>query len=231
MAHSPKRITRKDLRRPDQFVTFTGKLIQLLKDHKTAAVVGAAGLFIVVVLAAGWDFYKTRQIRAAAVAYSEALTLFRDKKYREAIASFDGVSKYSLSTYSRLALLYEANSYLALNEPEKAIKPLEELLRKETKDSYLRQLALLTMGSVYEKAGKLQQASATYEKAEKTAGPFKEEALLGKARVSAENHDYKEALSFYRSYLTNYPTTGKSGDIELRIQELEAKVKDGGKQK
>lgn len=224
MARSAKRITRKDLRQPDQFVTFTGKLIQLLKDHKTAGVATATGLVLAALLFVGWDYYKTRQNRQAEKAYSAALVLYRDQNYRAAIDVLQRVSKYRLSSYSRLALLYEANSYLALQEAQKAVLPLEALLRKETKDGYLRQLALMTLASTYEKTGKFQQSSSTYEKAEKTSGPFKEEALLGRARVSVQNQNYKEGLTLYRSYLASYPMTEKNGEVQLRIQELEVKV-------
>jgi len=66
-----------------------------------------------------------------------------------------------------------------------------------------------------------------FAEAEKIAGPFKDDALLGKARCSLQIQDPKGALASYRQYLTNYPGSERSGEISLRIQEVEAKIGPG----
>ena len=226
MVRAPKRITRKDLRRPDQFVTLTGKLLVLFRQHKTASFAASAVVIAVFLTLWGLDLYLSRQNRLGAQEYSHALALYHSGKHREALGALSRVGVYRYSVYSRLALLYQANSYIALKEPTKAVPILQQLLNKEKKDPFLRQLAFLTLGYAQERAGRCQESIQSFAAAEKLAGPFKEDAILGKGRCAAQNRDLKEALSSYRQYLASYPGSEKSAEIALRIQELEANLKD-----
>ncbi|MFQ5902377.1 MAG: tetratricopeptide repeat protein [Candidatus Binatia bacterium] len=226
MVRSHKRITRRDIRRPDQFVTLTGRLFRLFEKHK-AAFAGSLALIIAVFLSLwGWNYYTGRQNRLAAEQYSNALALYHDGQYRKALDALDQVKAYRWSTYSRLALLYQANSYIALKEPAKAVAAIQELLHKEKKETFVRQLGLMTLGYAQEAAGQCKEAVQSFAEAEKLQGVFREEALLGRARCSAKSRDFKGALDSYRLHLTNYPTSERNSEILLRIQEIEAKVNE-----
>lgn len=227
MASSPKRISRKDIRKPDQFVTLSGKILHLVSEYRTQSILCLALLLTVLLGLWGWDSYRQRQNRLAALEYSRALSLYHTGKYNQAIDLFSQVRNYSSSPYSRLALLYQANSYIALQNSAKATASLQELLRRESKEGLLRQLGLLSLASVQERAANCKEAAVNYAEAEKMPGPFKDEALLGKARCSLQNGDLKEALSSYRQYQTNYPGSERSSQISLRIAEIEEKVAAG----
>lgn len=228
MAASPKRVTRKDLRRPDQFVTLTSRLLQLFAAHRTAFLL-CATFFVMVLLALwAWDLYHDRQIRLAAQDYSSALALYHEGKYPEALRVLARVKGYRSSTYSRFALLYEANAYVALKEPSKAVPILKEFLSRERKDSFLRQLAFLRLAYTYETANQCKDAVRSFDDAAKLDGALKDEALLGKARCSAQDGDLREALNSYRQYLSAYPGSERSSEVALRIQEIEAGVRKAG---
>ncbi len=231
MASSPKKIRRKDIRKPDQFVTLTGKVLHLASEYRTQSIACLAVLLTVLLGLWGWDFYRQRQNRLAAVEYTRALSLYRSGQHTKAVDAFAQVKNYSSSPYSRLALLYQANSYIAMQDSAKADAALQELLRKESKESFFRQLALLSVASLQERTNRCKEAGRNYAEAEKISGPFKDEALLGKARCSLQNGDLKEALSSYRQYLTNYPGSERSSEISLRIQEIEEKVGAGNSAK
>ncbi len=224
MASSPKKIRRKDIRKPDQFVTLTGKILHLASEYRTQSIVCLALLLTVLLGLWGWDSYRQRQNRLAAVEYAHALSLYRSGQYSQAVDRFAQVKNYSSSVYSRLALLYQANSYVALQDSAKAGAALQELLRKESKDGFVRQLGLLSLASLQERSNRCKEAGGNYAEAEKIAGPFKDEALLGKARCNFQNGDFKEALSSYRQYQTNYPGSERSSEISLRIPEIEEKI-------
>lgn len=227
MASPPKRISRKDIRKPDQFVTLTGKIFHLASAYRTQSIVGLAVLLTVLVGLWGWDSYRQRQNRLGAMEYARALGLYHSGQYTQAIDRFAQVRNYSSSPYSRLALLYQANSYIAMQDSAKAGTALQELLRRESKDGFLRQLGLLSLASLQERTNRCKEAGGNYAEAEKMSGPFKEEALLGKARCSVQNGDFKEALSSYRQYLTNYPGSERSSEISLKIPEIEEKIAAG----
>ncbi|MEK7210565.1 MAG: tetratricopeptide repeat protein, partial [Candidatus Binatota bacterium] len=224
---SPKRITRKDIRRPDQFVALTGKIVHLASAYRTQSIVCLALLLAVLLGLWGWDSYRQRQNRLAAREYSRAMSLYRSGKYTEAIDAFVQVKRYNSSSYSSFSLLYQANSYIAAGDSAKATEAVQELLQRERKDTFLRQIALLTLGSFQEKAGRCKEAVSNFAAAESIAGPFKDEALLAKARCSIQNQDFKEGLNAYRQYLTAFPASERANEITLRVQEIEGKIAAG----
>ena len=228
MIRSSKRITRKDIRRPDQFVSLSNRFFHYLRKHKKPVAASAALVAALLLALWIWDLYRVRQNRLAAEEYSKAVALYHGGKYREALEALGRVSIYRSTIYSRLGLLYQANSYMGLKEKDKALLALEELIQRERKDTFIRQLALLTLAYAKEDQGKCEEAVRSFEEATKIPGPFSEEALLGKARCSIQTQNLKEALSSYRQYLTNYPATERIGEISLMIQQLEMKVSEGG---
>jgi predicted negative regulator of RcsB-dependent stress response len=224
MVRSSKRITRKDIRRPDQFVTLTGKILTIVAERRTEVLASAALIIAAVFVLLSWNLYQTRQNRLASQEYSKALALYHGGKHQEALDAFARVGLYRSTIYSRLGLLYQASSHIALNEKDKALAALQDLLQRETKDGFLRQLTFITMAQIEEEAGKCTQAATNFGEAEKLNGPFKEEALLGKARCKVQNNDLKKALNSYRQHRTDYPGSERATEVSLIIQGLEGKI-------
>lgn len=229
MVRPPKRVTRKDLRQPDQFVTLTGRIIDFATEHRAPLLATAALLVVALFGAWGWNFYRATQNRLAAQQYSRALGLYHEGKYREALTQLDQVNSYYSPIYRRLSLLYQGSSYAALKEPQKAEEALKDFLSKERKDPLLRQLAFITLGYAQEKAGRCQEAARNFTEAEKLAGPFKEDALIAKARCSLQGGNYQEALGAYKQALTSFPGSERTSEVTLAIQEIEGRITDGAR--
>lgn len=228
MVRSPKKISRRDIRKPDKFVTITREVLHFLSQYKTAAIAALALILVVLLGLWGWDSYRQRQNRIAGQEYNRALNLYRSGRYTQAIDAFAQVRGYGSSPYSRFSLLYQANSYIAAGDSARANAALQEFLQKERKDTFLRQLGLMTLASFQERTGRCKEAVANFAAAEGiVAGPFKDEALLGKGRCSLQNQDLKEALNSYRQYLISYPASERAAEIALRVQEIEGKIAAG----
>jgi predicted negative regulator of RcsB-dependent stress response len=228
MVRSAKRITRKDLRRPDPFVTFTTESLRLLNEHKTLVFLSVSLLLAMLLGVWGWQSYTRSQNLLAAEKFSDAVALYRNKQYEEAIKSLEQVKTYHLSDYVDLALLYQANSHITLNEYDQAVAALREFIKKETKGPLLRQVGFLTLGYAQEKAGRCEEAVNAFSQAHEIAGPRREEALLAKARCQAVSGNFQEALNTYRQHLSAYPNSENKTATSLRIQELGAKVGSSG---
>ena len=224
MARSPRRITRRDIRKPDQFVAVTGEIFHYVKQNRKAFIGAAVAVVLALVGLWGWDVYKQRQNQLAAKDYVQAVNLYHAGKFADAVQLFGKAKEYSLSSHSAPALLYQANSYLALGEPAKAAASLQELLHKERKQSLLRQLGLLSLAYLHETAGNCKEAAPRFAEAEKIVAPLTDDAILGKARCSMETQDRKGALESYRRYLSSYPAGDRAGEVTLRVQELEARL-------
>lgn len=227
MAASPKRIRRKDLRAPDQFVTLTGQLFDFVRQYRLQ-VLTAAVLVVVLGLGLwGWGLYRNQQSQLAAQEYSRALTRYHGGQYKLALAGFAQVQSYGSTPYRALAKLYQAKSYIAMNDGDKARALLQAFLQEEWEKPTLREIAYLTLAYSQERSGRPKEASASFAEAAKIKGPFGAEALLGQARSSAQAGDVKGALSASRQYLTDYPGSERTTEVQLEIQRLEGSVQDG----
>ncbi|MBI4526195.1 MAG: tetratricopeptide repeat protein [Deltaproteobacteria bacterium] len=225
MVRSAKRITRKDIRQPDQFVTLAGQAYRIcFEQYRNTSLGVVAFLFAVLLAWWGWGLYTENQAVLAAQAYSRALALHQSRRYTEALEAFKQLDNYHSQIYQRLGLLYRANIYVTLNDNAKAFTTAEELLRRE-KEPVNRQLGYITLAHAQENQKRWREALASFTEAEKLQGPLKEEALLGKARCSIELQNFKEALNAYRQHASTYPTSERSTEVSLRIQDLEAKLK------
>ena len=225
MVRLRKKITRKDISKPDQFITLTKRVFRFFEQNRTKILL-ALSLVIAVSLALwGWNLYSARQDRLAAQVYSNALAAYRNGDYNDALEKFVRISDYRSTTYNQLALLYRGQSLIALKQPSEAVTVIQEFLAKDRSNSYMRQLGLMTMGYAHENAGQCPQAIKAFTAAQKITGPLQEEALIGNARCNFKNGNLQEALNAYQYYLSSIPGSQRSTEIRLRIQEIESKMK------
>lgn len=231
MVRSRKRLTHKDLSRPDQFITLTSRAFRYFERNRSRILYSLALVVLVFLSLGGWTMYKKNQNRLAAKVYSSALTAYRSGQFHDALDGFLRLGAYRSSTYGRLALLYRAQSHIALNQPTEAVPVLKEFLERQREDSYLRQLGFMTLGYAHEKAGQCPKAVNSFEEAQKLTGPLQEDALLAMARCNTQTGNLKEALSAYQDYLSNYIGSPRTVEIALRIQEIESKMKGLGESK
>ena len=221
MATTSKRITRKELRQPDWFQVTTENALEQFARHRGKVFAGVAALIVIVLIIAGWQIFKSRQNAAASKEFGGALSLYHAEKYHEAIPEFKQVQDYRWSRYAALAYLYEANSLLALGEPAKAAAPAERFRSATGPDTFYRQIAAMTLGSIEERQDQCKQALSHYAEAERIKGALQQEARLGKARCAERVGDIQTAIASYRDFLKEE----QDPLITAKLAELEAKTK------
>ncbi len=207
MARHPK-LRRKDLKKPDEFVTFTRKLVDFAREHATVAI-GAALVVAALLLGAGGFSLWTQMERGAAnVAFASARTLFVSEEYKPAQEAFQSVAeRYSGTIYGATALLYAADSALASGDYETAGTLYRRFLAGDSAPEYLRQAALVRLGLAEERAGRIGEARRTYEEAHGLVGPFAADALLGQARTARLSGDAAAARRLYEQFLDAHPSS------------------------
>jgi len=220
MATASKRITRKSLRQPDWFQVTTEKALEFYQDNQTKVLVAVAVLVALLLGVWAWQEFKDRQNAAAAEEYRRAMTLFQAQNYRDAIPAFEKVEGYRWSHYSTLAYLYQTNSYMALNDYDRAMTTAQRFISATSPDSLYRQIGLVALATAEERKNLCKQAVEHYSEAEKINAPLKEKATLGKARCAEQIGDIKTALAAYKEYLKDNP----GSPVALQIAELEAKI-------
>src|SRR3989338_4270264 len=98
MARSPRRITRRDIRKPDQFVAVTGEIFHFVKQNRKPFISAAVAVVLALVGLWGWDAYAQRQNQLAAKDYARAVNFYRAGKYADAVQLFGKAKEYSLSS-------------------------------------------------------------------------------------------------------------------------------------
>ena len=199
------KISRKELKQPDEFQTVFETAALFFELHLTEVLLGAAALLVVVAIALSFLYYEAQRGRAASARFDQALSELQGGKYESAEKDLSSLAADEPHrAVGRLANLYLANAYLAQKEPAKA---REALLRYLAGDdaSVFRDAALDDLAVTYEELGDYKQAEATYRQASAIEGPEQARADLGMARMLQKQGKRDEAVAVYRDFLAQHP--------------------------
>lgn len=224
MATATKRLTRKQIRKPDKFLVFTEQALDYFSAHRLLVIAVASGIVLLLISFGAWRLYQSHQQAEGARQFDQAISLYREGKYKEAIPAFQKLQGYWLSPYANLAYFYEADSLVTLKEFDKALSAAQRFVATTEPNSLYRQMGLVQLAYIEGLKGQCPQAIKHYTEARQISGPYKDRAILGSADCYAQTGDDKAALSAYREYLADNPEATNSTDIKLRVAELESKV-------
>jgi predicted negative regulator of RcsB-dependent stress response len=224
MATTSRRLTRKELRQPDWFQTVTENALEFYQRQRFAVYLGLAVVILLLLGIWGWGVFKERQDSMAAQEFGQAMTQYHTGKYREAVAGLEKVQTYRWSRYSNLAHLYEANSYLALNDFTKATNAAQRFIVGTDQNSLMRQIGLLTLADIEERQSQCKEAIKNYGEAGKIKAAFTERAFLGEARCAVQMGDIKGGIAAYRQLLKDQPESPLAGYVRFQISGLESKI-------
>ena len=218
MATASKKLTRKQLRQPDQFQVATGKALEFYNGHQALVFSAVAALVVILAALWGWQGYKENQNIAASQEFTKAMALHQESKYPEAIAAFEKVQTYRWSRYASVAHLYQANIYLATNDLDKALNSAQRALTATSPNTLYRQLALMALASAEERKNQCKTAIDHFNEAQKIAGPLQSSAMLGKGRCAEQLGDKAAAIATYKEFVKENP----GSPMALRVAELES---------
>ncbi|MCY4488312.1 MAG: tetratricopeptide repeat protein [Deltaproteobacteria bacterium] len=219
MAAPRKRILRKEIRQPDRFMVWTGLALDWVKANRNRLIGAGAAIVVVVATVFGWQYYRGYRQDLAVRDYSKALVEYQEGRYEAALEAFGNLREAGEAPYDKLAHLYVANSYIALEQPAKAVEVLASDTAGE-RDDIVGQVMLVTLGLAQEMNGACEEALTTLNQALDRPGPLRQEAMLGKARCSARLGKTQDAAETYKTYLKEFPEA-ETVEIALRLQQLE----------
>lgn len=224
MASTTRRISRKELRQPDWFQTAIEDVLAFYRRQRVAVYLSIAAVVLIFLGIWGWRVFKERQDALAAQEFGQAITQYHAGKYRDAIASLEKAQTHRWSRYAHLAHLYEANSYLALNDYPKASTAAQRFIVGTDQNSLFRQIGLLTLAVIEERQSQCKEAIKNYSAAANIRGAFADSALLGQARCAVQIGDITGAIATYRQMLKDQPESPSASYVRFQISELEAKL-------
>jgi hypothetical protein len=194
------KIRRKDLRKPDEFETFTAQALEWADENRALVAGVALALLAVALIALGVSRWRAAQNESAAAAFRAAEGRFAAGSFPDAARQFaDVAADYPRAPFGRLAALYRAHAIARQNDAAGAASAYAEYLAGSPPTDYLRQEALVGLAHAKEASGDASAALDAYTQAGAVAGPYRTDALLAAARLQEAAGRASEARAIYAS--------------------------------
>ncbi len=240
-----KKYTRKQLKQPDEFISFSMRAWEFAKDHamQAAVMVGVAVVIVAVVWI--WSYFADQGRRETTAELTRAMDIYeqpvvtmegvdlksdeggvpkfkdRGAKLKAATEAFGKVAKGGSGDLPDLALLMRAGTNYDRGQYAEAVTDYEKFLSKN-KDERLGELA--TEGLVY-----AHEATRAFDKALAQArklpreGDKKFKAQYQEARILALQGKKKEAVALLKKVVEEGAGSAYAEQAGARLASLEAK--------
>jgi len=160
-----RRITKKQLKAPDEFITLGAKAMNYAMAHLTYIVLGVLLLAAIIVALVFWRQHQAASEEMAFTLLGRGITLYQqEEKREEALPVFSElINDYPRTKGGAVALLYRGRSYMLQQDYDQAIADFK-LFLKRSSQPFLRTIALNALGNSYSATGEYQQAIDSFEK-------------------------------------------------------------------
>ena len=218
-----RRFRRKDLKRPDEFVSRGRQLLDWGTENARTLSWAGAGIAAVVLLVLGFVSIRHARVRQANEDLGRALADFREGRYAQAGSQLAEVANRWQSTAAgRIARLYAANADLSADNFESATVSLQDVLSRHDWPPYLQQQALLDLGFALEHKGDTAAAVARYAEAAGLEGPYTAQALLSAARCHEQLGEKDKARELYQRFQREFPDAAEAEIVAAKLEQLPA---------
>lgn len=228
-----RKITRKELKEPDEFLTFADRALRYIANNRNRFIAIVGVLALVVVSSVGAMYYFSWQKANAATALERALVKLRASpdegseldKAGEMLA--DVATEYSGYKSADYANYYLGNLFYKRKEYNKAVEHYRKTLKRagESREA-LYEMARMGIGYSYEASGDCAQAIDFFKKITAADGTLlKDQAYISLARCYEATGSYQEAHDAYKYVVDNYPNSTSAVDLKDKIARLKEKLK------
>jgi tetratricopeptide (TPR) repeat protein len=228
-----KKILKKKLKEPDEFISFTEKAYLFITRHLKPILTGGVLLLFFVLafiffqrLEKQNEVYADQKFSLAVQLYQSISSPYREEspaEYKKALEKFDEViSKFPRTLSGKLSLFYKGNIYFRLAVYEEAIKEYQGFLQKAGKDKLYRLLALESMGYAYERIKDYEKALHAFQQILEMGDTFElADAYLNIGYCYEKIGKNKEALENYKAFLKISEKSSVANSVLRKISLLE----------
>lgn len=210
-----KKVTRKELlKKPDEFMTFTGKLIRFSTENKTAITLAFAILFIAIIAISLVNFFSAKSEMEAFTVLAEAESRYSETKkddkeaaFAEAEKLFEPVLKnYSGKQGAKLAKMLYADICYGSGKIDRAIELYEEALDDFENYPSVRNLILSGLGHCHTQKKEYDKAVGYFEKIVSDPVPImKEDAYVNLWGLYSVKGDEAKSMETAKKIVSDYP--------------------------
>lgn len=220
MATPRYKLSRKDLKQPDEFVSVIDRVAQFTLENLPRVIIGAVAIVAMAAIGFAWSFYAQHRQRLVSDQFYQALMALGTKDYQTAEQGFSALARsHPHNNLGRLAHFYLASAYNADNLPQQARNALNDYI-EVAEQPLFKQIALTQLGAIYENSGDYRKANEAYTQAAELAGPEQERARRGAARTLALQGQKQDAIAAYRRILKDNSLAPESADVVEDLADL-----------
>jgi len=228
-----KKILKKKLKEPDEFISSTEKAIQFITRHLKK--IAAGGIIVLIILLSLFLFqrWESQKEEEAYRKYSLAVEIYQianspsregpPSEYKNLLEKFDEViTKFPGTSSGKFSLLYKGSIQLHMGEFEEASKSYQTFLKRAGKEKLYHLFALEGLGYAYEGKKDFEKAVNAYQEILKLGGSFQwGGTYLSIGRCYEKLGKNKEALENYKAFLKVSEKSPMSNGVLRKISLLE----------
>lgn len=210
--------TRKELlKKPDEFITLTGKAIAFARDHQNQISYTLCAIVAIVLIFLGYRFFAQRaEVKAFSIlqqTQSKYQTLkaasSAPQAYSKVSEAFQGIiEKYGGNAGGKLARVIYANISYDAGQYGKAIELYKQSLNDFQDDKAVNNLIINSLGYAYQQIEDPQNAAVYFERATTaTDSLVREEALFNLGWVYQKLGEATKSRQTLQKILDDYPNS------------------------
>jgi len=227
-----KKIIKKKLKKPDEFITLTERTFLFITHHSRSIAVGAGIVLILLLCIFSFEKWEKKNeenayqmFHLAVETYEMVSSPYRDgspQEYRAVLEKFDEViTKYPRTSSGKIAMLFKGNIYLRLGEFDDGIKAYEAFLQKTGKEKLYRSFALDGLGYSYGGKKEYEKAVDAYQRLAGLGEGFQSaDAYLGLGRCYEKIGKSKESLENYKNFIRVSKKSEMTNIVLRKISDL-----------
>jgi len=228
-----KKITKRKLKEPDEFISLTQRAFFFITHH--LKLIATGGIIVLILLLAILVYLRWEKKNEAEAyqKFSLAVEIYQmvssphrqglTTNYKNALEKFDEViAQFSRSPSGRFSILYKGNIHLQLNDFDEAIKAYQNFLQKTGGKKLFHQFAMEGLGYAYEGKKDYEKALHTYQKVLEIDTSFQPpNVYLDMGRCYEKLGKNKEATENYKTFLKTSQKSVMTNAVLRKISYLE----------
>ncbi len=210
-----KRVTRKQLlKEPDEFLTFSRRLLLFVLENKVKIATGLGAFFAVIIVFSGIQYFSDRAEDKAFALIGQGVdkyeTLLKDdgpeKAYTDVQSDFQLIlDKYSEKNAGKLARIIYADICYNAGNADKAIELYDKAIQEVENDASFKNLVLSGLAYAHEAKKDYKTAIRYFETIANGNDPLmKDEAFFNLGRLYAETGEGEKSMNAFKTIVSDY---------------------------
>jgi TolA-binding protein len=231
MAYKIKAVPKKSMLEADTIVSKSQDVLELFYDHWRWITLGVGLLLVGGLIWGGIVWFqadqnkKARQIEYEAFTETSGVAVAdqnRQAKYQKAVELYQELlTKYPKSSSAPFAQYQLANSYIELNQYDKAITAYQDFISRYAGNETLLPLVYLRLGYAHFIQGNTQAALADFDQVIKNPKAWnKDQATYESGRVYEKLSDKTAAIGKYNDLIKEFPKSPWGREAQNRLKAL-----------